>query len=184
MSYQAWWWKHKVWAAIYKQYTVIWYAVIWPPRPPLGPHDLHNKIYILTTQKWALDKLRFELTLYGFFSKQKCDLIVSIVWRSWRSKWRSRWSQRWFAWRLTTSDFILISIWSSTTSRQWRQFDPFFVSRKKSVQCKLRSFLIIDGREKLQVCSLNSHGNCRQFLGDSHISIILEKERTWWHLLH
>ena len=33
--------------------------------------------------KCALDKLRFELTLYGFFSKEETDLIISIVWRSW-----------------------------------------------------------------------------------------------------
>ena len=110
-----------------------------PPQPQeYDHHDLHN-LHELHKTKCALDKLRFELTLYGFFSKQKCDLIVSIVWRSWRS-WRSRWCQRWFAWRLTTSDIILTSIWTSTTSRQWRQYDLFFVSRKKSVQCKLRSF--------------------------------------------
>ena len=35
--------------------------------------------------KCAHDKLRFELTLYGFLSKEETDLIISIVWRSWRS---------------------------------------------------------------------------------------------------
>ena len=125
----------------------LWFELLFigrvrPPWPPQSPeyniHDLHD-LHEPCKTKCALDKLRSELTLYGFFTKQKCDLIVSIVWRSWRS-WRSRWSQRWFAWRLTTSDFILTSIWTSTTSRQWRQYDLFFVSRKKSVQCKLRSF--------------------------------------------
>ena len=128
-----------------------------PPQPQeYDHHDLHN-LHELHKTKCALDKLRFELTLYGFFSKQKCDLIVSIVWRSWRS-WRSRWGQRWFAWRLTTSDLILTSIWTSTTSRQWRQYDLFFVSRKKSVQCKLRSFL---GSIYLDV---NIHSFVRKFL--------------------
>ena len=28
--------------------------------------------------KRALDKLRFELTLYGFFSKEETDLIISM----------------------------------------------------------------------------------------------------------
>ena len=37
------------------------------------------------------------------------------------------------------SDLILTSIWSSTSSRTWKQYDLIFVSRKKSVQCKLRS---------------------------------------------
>ena len=33
--------------------------------------------------KLAFDKERFELLLYGFFSKEETDLIISIVWRSW-----------------------------------------------------------------------------------------------------
>ena len=55
-------------------------------------------------------------------------------------------------------DLILTSIWSSTSSRTWRQYDLFFVSRKKSVQCKLRSFL---GSIYLDV---NIHSFVRKFL--------------------
>ena len=57
-----------------------------PPQPPEYDlhdlHDLHN-LHELRKTKCALDKLRFELTLYGFFSKEETDLIISIVWRSW-----------------------------------------------------------------------------------------------------
>ena len=54
-----------------------------PPQPQeYDHHDLHN-LYELHKTKCALDKLRFELTLYGFFSKEETDLIISIVWRSW-----------------------------------------------------------------------------------------------------
>ena len=39
-------------------------------------------------QKWALDKERFVLTLYDFFSKQKnFDLVSSVFWGLWGSKW-------------------------------------------------------------------------------------------------
>ena len=44
---------------------------------------INGDIYNMRVQKLAFDKERFELLLYGFFSKEETDLIISIVWRSW-----------------------------------------------------------------------------------------------------
>ena len=101
---------------------------------------LWNDLHIWTLPKCALDKLRFELTLYGFFSKQKCDLIVSIVWRSWRSKWRSRWSQRWWAFRRTTTTTTSSRPSSGGHDLQTMEtISSFLLFREKSVQCQLKS---------------------------------------------
>ena len=44
---------------------------------------INGDIYNMRVQKLAFDKERFELILYGFFSKEELDLIISIVWRLW-----------------------------------------------------------------------------------------------------
>ena len=75
-------------AAKFKQHVkehavVVHLGQIWRLKKAIKGRDNKRGVYNMRGQKLAFDKERFELILYGFFSKEETDLIISIVWRSW-----------------------------------------------------------------------------------------------------
>ena len=86
-------------------------------------------------QKWALDKERFVLTLYGFFSKQKIfDLVSSVFWGLWGSKWGLDGVGGGSPSAHQPPYPISTPFGTPTPPRKQRKRDLFFVFRKKSVQ--------------------------------------------------